>query len=118
MPTCAAQARSQDFVQEGPTWRGPKVPPTKNQKLLGFGALFLGSGPIYFLFSYFYYNILLCFPLRGGGHGPRAPSPLGYVHGAATIVRAHDHDAPGHWEYEMSGFARPCVTIIRNLSVP
>ena len=62
--------------RRGPTWRGPRVPPTKDRKLLGFGPLFFGSGPIYFLFSFFYYKISFYFPLRGAGHGPLAPPPL------------------------------------------
>ena len=34
------QTLSQDFVQEGPTWRELKVLPTKNRKFLGFRPLF------------------------------------------------------------------------------
>ena len=42
------QARSQDFVQEGANLARAQGTPTKNRKLLGFGPLFFGSGPIYF----------------------------------------------------------------------
>ena len=41
------QWRSQDFLKEGSEVHGgPKVPPTKNCKLIGFGPLFFVRGPI------------------------------------------------------------------------
>ena len=59
--------------RSGLTWRGSKVFPTNIRKLLRFGPLFFGSGPIHCLFSYFYHTILF-FP--SGGHGPLGPHPL------------------------------------------
>ena len=76
-------ARSQDFVQEGgggPTWGGPKVPPTKNQNLLGFGTQFFGYGPIHFLFSFFY-EILFDFSAEGAWPRAPTPTPIDYVPG-------------------------------------
>ena len=43
-----SQWRSQDFLKEGSEVHGgPKVPPTKNWKLIGFGPLFFVRGPIW-----------------------------------------------------------------------
>ena len=55
--------------RRGPTWRGPRVPPTKKRKLLGYGPLFFGSGPIHFFTIQFYF----IFPLREGGMAHLAP---------------------------------------------
>ena len=54
---------------------GPGYTPTKNRKLLGFGPLFFGSGPMYFFIFFFYYKIVFYFSAQGG-HGPLAPPPL------------------------------------------
>ena len=74
------QARSQDFVQEGPAWRGPKVPPIKNRKLLGFGPQFLGPDQFIFYFLIFAIKFCFIFPLKGEAW-PRAPPPPGYISG-------------------------------------
>ena len=42
-------ARSQDFIQEGANLARAKVPPTKNQKLLGFDPLFSPKLRVFFL---------------------------------------------------------------------
>ena len=70
----SSQARSHDFVHEGSTLRVPKVPPTKNGKLLGFGPLFFGSGQFALYFLVFTIKFYFIFLLRIE-HGPRAPSP-------------------------------------------
>ena len=69
------QARSQDFVQEGANLARAQGTPTKNQKLLGFGPLFFGSGPFYFFIFFSYYKILFYFTAQGG-HGPLGPPLL------------------------------------------
>ena len=51
----SSQARSQDFVQEGANRARAQGTPTKNRNLLGFDALFFGSGPIHFFFSFLYF---------------------------------------------------------------
>ena len=72
------QARSQDFVQEGPTWRGLKVSPNKNRKLLELGPLFFRSGPIFFYSLMFMIKFVLLFR-SGGGGGGMAPMPSSWL---------------------------------------
>ena len=73
--------------RRGPTWRGPKVPPTKNRKLLGFGPLFFGEPEnfifVFFLRYFFYFSI----SVRRGGGTFHPPSLLGVlIPGKSTTV--------------------------------
>ena len=70
---CTRYAARISSSEEGPTRLWAKVPPTENQKVCGFGPLFFGTQPIYFLFSYFCYLVLFYFSAQGGEHGPRGP---------------------------------------------
>ena len=58
-----SQSRNQDFVQDGANWRGPKVPRTKNRKLLGFSLPFLG--PVQFVFYFLIITIKFYFSVQG-----------------------------------------------------
>ena len=83
-------ARSQDFVPEGPTWRGPKLPPPPTyRKHLRFDPLFFfcpSQFILYFLISAIKFYFI--FPLGGGGGAwPRAPPPLA----ASLAYRGFSH---------------------------
>ena len=59
-----------------PTWRGPRVPPTKNKKLFGFDPLFFGAGQFIFIFFFSIRFYFIFFRSEGRGHGQLAPPPL------------------------------------------
>ena len=67
------QARSQDFVLEGANLARAQCTPYQKPKTPRIWPFF-GSGPICFLFSFFYFNILFYFSAQGGG-GPWPPCP-------------------------------------------
>ena len=69
--TCA-QARSQDFFQEGANLtraQGTPLPKTENSRIC---RTIFGSRAIHFSFSYFYYKILFHFSAQGG-YDPLGP---------------------------------------------
>ena len=79
------QARIQDFAQggatgnrgpemRGPEARDPKVPPIKNQKVFGFGPLFLVWPVDLLIFLFLLFNFIFS-NHPGRGLGPRAPPP-------------------------------------------
>ena len=80
--------------RRGSTWRGPKVPATKNRKLLGLGPLFLGPGQSFFFIFLFsaqggsmaHLALSLATSLLGGGGGwaKRCLSPS-YVAGGGQM---------------------------------
>ena len=89
-----------------PTCLGPKVPPTKNGKLLGLGSLFLGwaHAPSNFLiFTTLFYFI---FPLRGA-RPPCSPPPWLRPWGVegARVVRWEVMDS----ELSKAAFCVHCV---------
>ena len=68
----------------GPAWRGSKVPPTKNGKLLEFGPLFFGSGQLVFYFLAFTIKFYFIFPQEGAwplcpSLLPRSPGPVNHI---------------------------------------
>ena len=80
--------------RRGPTWRGPKVTPTKNKKKTprSWPTIFRFRANSLFYFLIFIIKFHFIFPFGGGGGGMAqlAPSPLGYVpgshHGVAFVI--------------------------------